>query len=1322
MSMPPQSSAPPPTARPSVINSARFLLRLPLRLLGLERIPPEWLAAAAAIFFVLSTLGAVIQYLHPYQWHTPYQRFHRDWWREPAEWNIDAGLPEIKGNINAITLAPDGKRLWIAGDAGLFGFSDDQGDSWTFLEFDVASQQFRIPGANAPAAASSRWEIISKVYAAPKEQGGAPGTGNPSNRSDQEKKPPANQAQQQLPNQQSPAQQALSSALVATPNPVEFGNVRINSDKTFSAKTSTVTVTNKGPSPAKISLGTTRELGWGQFNLGANTCNGGLEVGQSCSLVVIFKPNSVGDFTAHVRDLAGPTDNQLSITLHGKSVVSTTPTSSVKQDPHVNSPSQPSAVIYPSTPDLIIFPVAPYEVINKEGVHFSSDDAGKTWRSLQASSMDPDLGKSIRDQNRKAAESLSSSLRTSRFQFKDSLNGLGSSNTWLVGLNGVIFRSEDRGEHWLPVTRSAAPDGYSGAYTRFLPPWYWLALGFCGVLMLPFLAPPVTEVKGQDFQLPPVIPSILKKGGGSLRPKESAASATPASGIGNQAISDRPLEPGDPDALGLSAIAAGLAFFLRNDKTRPPLVLAINGRWGSGKSSLMNLLKKELQDSGTCPIWFNAWHHQKESQLLAALLQAVKAQAIPTLSTWRGWAFRARLAWARLRKYWFRLAALAGIFFLLYRVEVFLVHNTSLNLGSLLSLLSNPGQGALQNLTDFLKNNPTISVITGLAAGIKTISRGLTAFGANPAALLTTSSGGSKEKELDAQTSFRQRFAADFAEVTHALGTHRMLILIDDLDRCRPEKVRETLEAVNFLVSSGECFLVLGMAREIVEHCVGLSFARIVDTMGWDAMGLADEEIEQVIEETKLAAEKARKLNLLFTSPHTPAGKSSGDVLSVEAAAKRRAYAHLYMDKLVQIEVAVPEPTPAQRRLLFQTDQERASQSTAEKHVVRALKIYAGLSRWLTPVAQAAVIGLSVAVAGLSAGHYLKPWALQILPQQAVLPSHTASPTSIAVSTPPPAPTATPGVRPSPTPKKSNAASTPTPTPTPAPAPTPQQLPSYLPGDTATHLGIVVFWPLVFAVIFGLGALGSSLRQVAPRKVTDTQVFVNALKIWQRLVMTSGARNTPRTARRFQNRVRYLAMRQRALSEGPAQSRLERWLRRRWQADKAGTPPVLLPSPEAMPEIETRAAAVQKFMDDNANGDSVDWSTPQMLEQLKQAAAPVPPQYLLSFLRGNIYIPEPILVGMAALEEYEPAWVHDEHLFSRLVRCANERVENPLAQKPDQRYELLLEVVSEHLKTWDNWSNMEHYRRAYLQLGSEAYGEPPEGPQPSRSVGAGAGG
>ena len=220
--------------------------------------------------------------------------------------------------------------------------------------------------------------------------------------------------------------------------------------------------------------------------------------------------------------------------------------------------------------------------------------------------------------------------------------------------------------------------------------------------------------------------------------------------------------------------------------------------------------------------------------------------------------------------------------------------------------------------------------------------------------------------------------------------------------------------------------------------------------------------------------------------------------------------------------------------------------------------------------------------------------------------------------------------------------------------------------------------------------------------------------------MTSGARNTPRTARRFQNRVRYLAMRQRALSEGPAQSRLERWLRKRWHAEKAGTPPVLLPEPEAMPAIEARAAGVQQFIDGNTNGDSIDWTAKEMLAKLQEIANPLPAQYLLSFVRGNIYIPEPILVGLAALEEYEPAWVREEKLFSQLVLCAKAKLENPQAGEHDERYEVLLEVVSEHLKVWDNWSNMEHYRRAYLQLGSEA-GQPPEGPPAQRAAGAGAG-
>src|SRR5215470_12764478 len=103
---PPDSSAPRSTSRPSFLGVVRFFLRLPLRILRLDRIPPAWLGAVAAALFMLSTTGAVIEYLRPYRWHTPYQRFHLDWWLKPAEWNIDAALPEIKGNINDIAIAP----------------------------------------------------------------------------------------------------------------------------------------------------------------------------------------------------------------------------------------------------------------------------------------------------------------------------------------------------------------------------------------------------------------------------------------------------------------------------------------------------------------------------------------------------------------------------------------------------------------------------------------------------------------------------------------------------------------------------------------------------------------------------------------------------------------------------------------------------------------------------------------------------------------------------------------------------------------------------------------------------------------------------------------------------------------------------------------------------------------------------------------------------------------------------------------------------------------------------------------------------------------
>ena len=1288
----------------------------------LQGIPPRLLAVTAALLFAVFSGLAYWQFSRPFRPHQPYVRFGAAWWLHPAEWNLEAGLPEIKGNINAIAMVPGSNRLWIAGDAGLLAYSDDQGATWTLLHFDVANQEFLVdsPSSAAPPAAAWHWPaLLPTVHAAA-----------PENLSTAEKKPSAKQPQQQNQNSlnqaaSSPPEQAgkkTSGAIIASPNPVEFGKVIVGKHAA-----QTVDITNATGQAVKISLGPTREVGWGEFSIASNGCNGGLYPGQHCKVTLDFSPRSVQAFTAHLRGNGDPAASQFVLTINGAGIP---PAGSTQTDTsNANHSSSSVTVHFTTPPDLAAFNTSSgFRVLAGRNLYFLNDSSGKRWKADPETKVTPVNNIAFAGSTLTLDSDILSGqtplqtgdLNLYRFKLKAITTTTDAQFTqvWLAGARGVILRTEDKGEHWLPVTRAAVAKELPGPYKRFLPPWYWLALVLCGFVLSPLLTPAAPETtKEEEFQELPFeqdqgLAAVKRKGASPSSLAEMAVSDTPAdprptaSGIGNQAISDRPLEPGEPDALGLGAIAAGLAFFLRNDKTRPPLVLGINGRWGSGKSSLMNLLKKELADSGSQPVWFNAWHHQKESQLLAALLQAIKDQAVPRLSTWNGCLFRTRLLWVRLQKYWLRIAALAGVLYLMLRVELYLQNSLQTTFGSVLTKLFSGTDG----LFSLVKNKPILTLLAGLLAAFKALSNGLTAFGTNPASLLTSISGGSKRKDLDAQTSFRQRFSAEFGEVTEALGPHRrMLILIDDLDRCRPEKVREVLEAVNFLVSSGDCFIVLGMARDIVEHCVGLSFARIVDTMGWDAMGLSDEEIRQVFEELETEAEKAARLR----QENAPAQAANGDgLVALEQAAKRRAFARLYLDKLVQIEVAIPEPTAAQRRVLFQTDEEQSKKSAAEVRVAKTLNAFSIAARWLKPTMQAAFVVLAVTLTGLAVGQYIKPLAQEMFsptPASSSSPSSTSAQTQTAAQN-----TAADAVGSAPAPGNQ-------PTPTPATqqtstVPTNQATtPAYQPGEAAVHVTPVIFWPLFLAAILAIVAASNAMSKVTPRKVTDTQVFVNALKIWQRLVMTSGARNTPRTARRFQNRVRYLAMRQRALSQGPAQSQLERWLRLRWQVEKKGVPPVVLPeSDHTVFDIEAKAQQLKDFMDQDAAGDAKDWASQEAAESLDKIASPFPREYLLNFLRGNIYIPEPILVGLAAIEEYEPSWIQDEDLFSKTVQNANEvqDASQPMPASANSqsageddaaRYNMLQAVVAEHLKTWNSWSNVRHFRRAYLLLGSEAH-------------------
>lgn len=565
---------------------------------------------------------------------------------------------------------------------------------------------------------------------------------------------------------------------------------------------------------------------------------------------------------------------------------------------------------------------------------------------------------------------------------------------WLAGTQGLILHTRDGGGTW--TAQTLLPQNAGSPPARLPAPWYYLVT-FPTIFLL---------VRKASQPLPPRREHSLVEG---------------------VLTSDAPIDETAPDVMGFGRMAQGISRFLRHERTLPPLTISIDGPWGSGKSSLMNLLRADLERYGFRPIWFNAWHHQREEHLLASLLDSIRSHAAPPW--WRpdNWAFRARLLDIRGRRHWVAALLLLGV------------------LSGLAVTLP------LEDLekfswTEFAKNTAALAFLAAAISGAAAFWKGLTAFGVDPAKLLANVSARSRPRDLQMQTSFRETFAREFRDVTDALGPRSLIIFIDDIDRCTPENMLTVLESVNFLVSSGGCFIVIGMARDIVERAVALQFAPVVEELG-------DE---------------------------------TGEATPEQRRERRLRFARQYLDKLINIEIPLPQPTDDQaRRLLLERRREAAEPTPAEQ--------FASAARRFAP----AVLAAASVLVGLGIGYQVNQWRSEadFTATQAPAARQTAPASAQADS----APGAADDLRNVP------------------PSPAPKLTPPRPPIDAAK-------W-LIAAGFLMLGGFGIwKLREPMGLVVHDSEEFTRAIDAWCDVVRLR--RNTPRSLKRFMNRVRYMAMHQ----------------------------------------------------------------------------------------------------------------------------------------------------------------------------------------------------
>ena len=327
--------------------------------------------------------------------------------------------------------------------------------------------------------------------------------------------------------------------------------------------------------------------------------------------------------------------------------------------------------------------------------------------------------------------------------------------------------------------------------------------------------------------------------------------------------------PTDEDSLGFTPYVEALAAFLTHPATEAPLTISIEGRWGSGKSSFMRQLEREIKvaenrrrQSGTSPpsliVRFNPWRHDKEEALWAAFalefLRQVREQR----------RFPPRRWWGDLKLFCRRYSWKTGWTDLICKAVLWLCILFVIALVVSLALFRGPDyiKTAAERLA--ARTPPTPQTILDwtfrLSGGLGCLSLLIYVL-----VLITRHIGNPlkvdlqkhlKSPQYEGSVSFVEKFHHDFSEIVKAYaGTRRVYVFIDDLDRCQVPKAADLMQAINLMISGdARLVFVIGMDWEMVAAGVAAKNARLVPYLKpsaerkEDALDLGRDFVEKFIQ------------------------------------------------------------------------------------------------------------------------------------------------------------------------------------------------------------------------------------------------------------------------------------------------------------------------------------------------------------------------------------------------------------------------------------------------------------------------------------------
>lgn len=318
-------------------------------------------------------------------------------------------------------------------------------------------------------------------------------------------------------------------------------------------------------------------------------------------------------------------------------------------------------------------------------------------------------------------------------------------------------------------------------------------------------------------------------------------------------------EPAKDDELGRFGFAQVLADRIREARRavgaqRPAsFMVHLHGPWGSGKSSVLNFLERELTDEGGdwIVVTFNAWRDQRLQPPWWSLITAIYAGARSRLEAEKDEFARARLTWQwllwRLRADFLPIAAALGCIAVIAMLVVF---GIATNASATLTVMAS-----------------AITLVGAIFLGSRSL-----ALGSQRAA----------QTYADLKSDPYKPITSLFGGLIDTIG-RPVVVFIDDLDRCEAKYVVDLLEGIQTLMRGASVTYVVAADRKWICS-----------------------SFEQRYRD--------------FATPVGEPGRPLG---------------YLFLDKLFQISVAIPQLALDQRKAYWRTllsDTGAGGSATAQEH------------------------------------------------------------------------------------------------------------------------------------------------------------------------------------------------------------------------------------------------------------------------------------------------------------------------------------------------------------------------------------------------------